>query len=70
MQLQFSFFFNFLVMQLQFQNFPNYLIMQLQFFLPELILHEYSVEGYSSHEQHDMGRNKRIKKWIPWTLIL
>ena len=26
--------------------FPNYLIMQLQFFfLPELILHKYSVEG-------------------------
>ena len=34
-------------MQLQFQNFPNYLFMQLQFFfLPELILHKYSVEGY------------------------
>ena len=35
-------------MQLQFQIFPNYLFMQLQFFfLPELILHKYSVEGYS-----------------------
>ena len=49
MQLQFSVFFFFfeffLVMQLQFQNFPNYLVMQLQFFLPELILHQYSVEG-------------------------
>ena len=34
-------------MQLQFRFFPNYLIMQLQFFfLPELILHKYSVEGY------------------------
>ena len=38
---------HFLVMQLQFQNFPNYLIMQLQFFfLPDLIPHKYSVEGY------------------------
>ena len=37
----------FLIMQLQFQNFQNYLVMQLQFFfLPELILHKYSVEGY------------------------
>ena len=34
-------------MPLQFQIFPNYLFMQLQFFfLPELILHKYSVEGY------------------------
>ena len=34
-------------MHLQFQIFPNYLFMQLQFFfLPELILHKYSVEGY------------------------
>ena len=33
-------------MQLQFQIFPNYLFMQLQFFLPELILHKFSVEGY------------------------
>ena len=33
-------------MQLQFQIFPNYLFMQLQFFfLQELILHKYSVEG-------------------------
>ena len=39
------FFSFFLVMQLQFQNFQNYLVMQLQFFLPELILHKYSVEG-------------------------
>ena len=45
MQLQFSFFI-FLIMQLQFQNIQNYLVMQLQFFLPELILHKYSVEGY------------------------
>ena len=36
-------------MQLQFQIFPNYLFMQLQFFfLPELILHKYSVGGYYS----------------------
>ena len=49
MQLQFFFLLNyfFLLMQLQFQIFPNYLFMQLQFFfLPELILHKYSVEGY------------------------
>ena len=36
-------------MQFQFQIFPNYLIMPLQFFfLPELILHKYSVEGYGT----------------------
>ena len=49
MQLQFVCFFEFffLLMQLQFLKFPNYLFMQLQvFFLPELILHKYSVEGY------------------------
>ena len=41
----FNFYFlNYLLMQLQFQNFPNYLVMQLHFY-PELILHEYSVEG-------------------------
>ena len=34
-------------MQLQFQIFQNYLVLQLQFFFPELILHKYSVEGYS-----------------------
>ena len=34
-------------MQLQFQFFQNYLFMQLQFFLPELILHKFSVEGYA-----------------------
>ena len=47
MQLQFFFFeLFFLLMQLQFQIFPNYLFMQLQFFfLPELILHKYSVGG-------------------------
>ena len=46
MKLQFSFLFLilFLLMELQFQIFPNYLFMQLQFFLPELILHKYSVE--------------------------
>ena len=50
MQLQFPFFFDFfLLMQLQFQIFPKYLFMQLQFFfLPELILHKYSVEGYTA----------------------
>ena len=31
-QLQFSFFYFFLLVQLQFQIFPNYLFMQLQFF--------------------------------------
>ena len=55
MQLQFFFFFFlifFLLMQLQFQIFPNYLFMQLQFFfLPELILHKFSVEGYGDHWQ-------------------
>ena len=35
-------------MQLQFQYFHDYLVMQLQFsFLPELILHKYSVDGYA-----------------------
>ena len=35
-------------MQLKFQIFPNYLFVQLQFFfLPELILHKYSEEGYT-----------------------
>ena len=29
-------------------NFQNYLVMQLQFFLPELILQKYSVEGYTT----------------------
>ena len=37
-------------MQLQFQIFPNYFFMQLQFFLPELTLHKYSVEGYTPCE--------------------
>ena len=42
-------------MQLQFQNFPNYSIMQLQFFfLPELILHKYSVDGVNT-ERHICG---------------
>ena len=39
-------FFNFFGYAVTVSNFPNYLIMQLQFFLPELILHKYSVEGY------------------------
>ena len=34
-------------MQLQFQNFQNHSVMQLQFFFSGLILHKYSVEGYS-----------------------
>ena len=38
-------------MQLQFRVFPNYLVMQLQFFLPELILHKYSVEGVLRNKQ-------------------
>ena len=46
-------------MQLQFPNFQNYLIMQLQFFLPQLILHKYSVGGYSSNT--DCGRDHRGK---------
>ena len=33
-------------MQLQFRFFPNYLFCRYSFFLPELILHKYSVEGY------------------------
>ena len=45
-----QFFLIFLIMQLQFRFFQNYLIMQMQFFLPELILHKYSVEGYYSKE--------------------
>ena len=37
---------DFLVVQLQFHFFLNYLVMHLHFFLPEFILHKYSVEGY------------------------
>ena len=41
-------------MQLQFRIFPNYLFMQLQFlFLPELILHKYSLEGYIGEGDSD-----------------
>ena len=47
MQLQFSFFEFFFGYAVTVSNFQNYLVMQLQFFfLPELILHKYSVEGY------------------------
>ena len=42
-------------MQLQFQNFQNYLVMQLQFFMPELFLHKYSVEGYAGLHEHLTG---------------
>ena len=62
----YSFFFEFfLLMQLQFQNFPNYSFMQLQFFLPELILHKYSVEGYRCRwrqEGLDLARS-RGRSW-------
>ena len=50
MQLQFSYFFFefFFAYAVTVSIFPNYLFMKLQFFfLPELILHKYSVEGYS-----------------------
>ena len=66
MQLQFFFFFElfFLLMQLQFQIFPNYLFMQLQFFfLPELILHKYSVGGYSC------SMNTSMSLTTPGTLL-
>ena len=36
----------FLLMQLQFKNFPNYLCSYS--FFPELILHKFSVEGYTN----------------------
>ena len=45
MQLQFSIFFEFFFAYAV--TVSNYLFMQLQFFLPELILHKYSVEGYA-----------------------
>ena len=59
-------------MQLQFRFFPNYLFMQLQFFLPELILHKYSVEGYSYRKtwmtSEMVGKKQNVasmwKKWM------
>ena len=46
MQLQFSIFLYFSVMQLQFQFFSElFSYAATVFFLPELILHKYSVEG-------------------------
>ena len=54
----------FLFTQLQF-NFQNYFVMQLQFFLPELILQKYSVEGYidvtrSTYTDLDVMQEKRV----------
>ena len=46
MQLQLFFEF-FLLMQLQFQIFPNIYLCSYSFFLPEFILHQFSVEGYA-----------------------
>ena len=49
-----------------FKFFPNYLFMQLQFFfLPELILHKFSVEGYSLkkftiHQQQQQASIPRV----------
>ena len=41
-----TYFLNFLVMQFQFYFFQNYSVVQLHFFLQELVLHKYSVEGF------------------------
>ena len=46
MQLQFSFFEFFLIMQLQFRFFRIIYLCSYIFFLPEFILHKYSVEEY------------------------
>ena len=51
MQLQFSFFFACAVTVSKFSEL--FIYAATVFFVPELILHKYSVEGYLWHESHN-----------------
>ena len=57
------YFLNYLLMQLQFRKFSElFSYAATVFFLPELILHKKSVEGYLQYEHHSCSNERSLRE--------